>query len=496
MKMKKNNLLFVLIIMFFASTIVNAERNTITIEGSGDEYGNSTVLESDGSFLVVGEFDSTDIDGFENRGDYDGYIIKYDKNGKILWKNTFGGNDYDSLREIVATEDDGYIAVGETCSTDIEGLDITDYCKAVAVKYDNNGKMLWQKTYGENAETYFNTIEKTPDNSYIIGGGYISSSQNGYIVNIDETGSILNHTTLGNAEILFIRAKETSGYLIGNYTQKGTFYSVDKDLNIEWSINCEIYRYINDAIENQNGEVIIVGSYYDENDERIAFITKFDKSGNMIWNKDYEEPKAAFNAVNIDEDGNYIVTGGKKTDKSGELISDALVITYDDKGNIVSEETIEGKNATWLYGMDYESKNGYVYVGSSFENGTTYQDDILIVFDTDDFIYDINTKIVGNGTITISQDKASANTNITFTITPEKGYKLSAVKVTDANGNTVTFKDYTFTMPSSNVTIEAIFIKDETNPDTTDVAVISCIIIIVLGLIGTIYSIRKLIWLK
>lgn len=36
-----------------------------------------------------------------------------------------------------------------------------------------------EKTYGENAETYFNTIEKTPDNTYIIGGGYESSPMGG-----------------------------------------------------------------------------------------------------------------------------------------------------------------------------------------------------------------------------------------------------------------------------------------------------------------------------
>lgn len=49
--------------MLLYTPIVNAERNTITIEGSGEEYGS-----------------------FENNGDYDGYIIKYDKYGKIIWK--------------------------------------------------------------------------------------------------------------------------------------------------------------------------------------------------------------------------------------------------------------------------------------------------------------------------------------------------------------------------------------------------------------------------
>ena len=73
---------------------------------------------------------------------------------------------------------------------------------------------------------------------------------------------------------------------------------------------------------------------------------------------------------------------------------------------------------------------------------------------------------------------------------------IDVIKVTDSNGKEVTFTDYTFTMPSADVTIEVIFIEDKKNPETTDVAVIACIAIIVLGGIGTMYSIRKLSWLK
>ena len=51
-------------------------------------------------------------------------------------------------------------------------------------------------------------------------------------------------------------------------------------------------------------------------------------------------------------------------------------------------------------------------------------------------------------------------------------------------------------MPNANVTIEVSFVEEVKNSETADIAIMSCIIIIILGVIGTIYSIRKLSWLK
>ena len=52
------------------------------------------------------------------------------------------------------------------------------------------------------------------------------------------------------------------------------------------------------------------------------------------------------------------------------------------------------------------------------------------------------------------------------TATDKEGYVLGVVKVTDKDGNVLTFTDYKFTMPSSDVTIEATFLPE--NPETSD----------------------------
>jgi len=71
-----------------------------------------------------------------------------------------------------------------------------------------------------------------------------------------------------------------------------------------------------------------------------------------------------------------------------------------------------------------------------------------------------------NGSISVSPEKAEAGDTVTVIVTPDKGYTLETLTVTDRNGKeiNITAKDgkFTFTMPSSKVTIQATFMEDNT----------------------------------
>ena len=61
------------------------------------------------------------------------------------------------------------------------------------------------------------------------------------------------------------------------------------------------------------------------------------------------------------------------------------------------------------------------------------------------------------GTITADPASATMGEIVTLTVTPADGYELEWLKVVDADGTEITVTDNTFTMPASNVTIEAEF---------------------------------------
>ena len=68
---------------------------------------------------------------------------------------------------------------------------------------------------------------------------------------------------------------------------------------------------------------------------------------------------------------------------------------------------------------------------------------------------------------------------VEFVITPDPGYVLGSVKVTDANGNVVYFTSNRFTMPTADVTIEVEFLV--ANAKTADIAIIGISIIAILA---------------
>ncbi len=76
--------------------------------------------------------------------------------------------------------------------------------------------------------------------------------------------------------------------------------------------------------------------------------------------------------------------------------------------------------------------------------------------------YLITTPTTPNGTVTVSPKSASKGSTVTITATPDAGYQLTTLTVTDNNGKEVSLTDkgsgaYAFTMPGGKVSINAVF---------------------------------------
>lgn len=108
----------------------------------------------------------------------------------------------------------------------------------------------------------------------------------------------------------------------------------------------------------------------------------------------------------------------------------------------------------------------------------------------------IDTKVTeGKGTIEAIKDTRNGE-QITFVVKPEEGYVLGTLKVYDENGNEVpvSLQGLTFTMPNANVTIEATFVVE--NVDTADIAIITIIVVSLIGLMMFISQRKKQAWIK
>ena len=96
------------------------------------------------------------------------------------------------------------------------------------------------------------------------------------------------------------------------------------------------------------------------------------------------------------------------------------------------------------------------YNGSSSSSGSTR--------------YTVSVEDTDNGSVEVSPTRASKGSTVTVTVKPDEGYELDELTVTDKNGESVKLTDkgdgkYTFQMPASKVTVEAVFTAVEPEPE-------------------------------
>ena len=129
-------------------------------------------------------------------------ITKYDKDMNIIWENTIDSK-YDSTFYSVLRVSDGYLAVGSYISKE-EQIDLHTR-DGILVKYDNDGKRLWQKDYSVLSDTEFYKIIDDGNDNYIVIGQSIYENMEmgshvtggGIITRYDKDGNLLAHNNYG-----------------------------------------------------------------------------------------------------------------------------------------------------------------------------------------------------------------------------------------------------------------------------------------------------------
>ncbi|HDL02785.1 MAG TPA: T9SS type A sorting domain-containing protein [candidate division Zixibacteria bacterium] len=104
--------------------------------GSGGESGYAVRETFDGGFIAIGATGSFG-DGYSSL-----YVVRVDAYGDSLWANTYGGTGSDLGYAVEPTTDGGFLLAGGTASFG------SGYTDGYLVKIDSDGNVVWQKTYG------------------------------------------------------------------------------------------------------------------------------------------------------------------------------------------------------------------------------------------------------------------------------------------------------------------------------------------------------------
>ncbi len=149
---------------------------------------------SDGGYIICGNSATSNnglLTGIPNNGGIDGWILKVDANGTIQWQKLLGGADADEINGIIQMSDGTYLCAGYTNSSNtgtLSGLTSFGLSDGWIVKLDATGNVVWQQNYGGSNTDNFLGLKNSEDaNIYVVGKS--NSSADGTFTGITSNGN-------------------------------------------------------------------------------------------------------------------------------------------------------------------------------------------------------------------------------------------------------------------------------------------------------------------
>src|SRR6218665_890492 len=152
--------------------------------GVFNDRATSVQSTTDGGCIVSGY---GSLDGNNDAG-MDGWILKLTATGAVEWHKMVGGTGMDTFYSVQQTSDGGFIAAGNTASSDgnISGGNATqNNYESLAVKFDASGNIKWYNSFGGSNLDMAYSIIQLPDGGYVMGGYTVSPNVPGYHGNCD-----------------------------------------------------------------------------------------------------------------------------------------------------------------------------------------------------------------------------------------------------------------------------------------------------------------------
>ena len=152
------------------------EWNT-TLGGSGADFGIDAVLTQDNGYVVLGFIGGDSGDISVHHGAFDYWVVKLSQLGELIWEKSLGGSGPDWARSLVLTKDNSYLIAGESASNDGDVVNLNGGLEIWLSKVNDQGSLIWQKSFGGSKADACYSIGLTNDGGYILTGA--TSSNNG-----------------------------------------------------------------------------------------------------------------------------------------------------------------------------------------------------------------------------------------------------------------------------------------------------------------------------
>jgi hypothetical protein len=269
--------------------------------GTGNEWCYGITHDYLNNSYVVGTFEEEAFfsdTSLISSGGSDGFIIKYDSSGQLVWAKELGGIDYDGIYSITADSSGTFFITGwfsNTIIIDDTTLISSGGADIFIAKFDNTGKNIWaQKAGGFNFDVGHEIRLDNTSSSLFVTGAF----QNEAIF----SGS----TLISNGDLDFFFVKyDTSGTLL--WAKQGG--SIGQDFPWDMDIGNDNSMYVSgqaEFISEFEGTIL---------NEPAWVIIKYSNSGQLQWAK-----SIGYIGIGVDKSDNSFLSGNTKYDSAGTVL--------------------------------------------------------------------------------------------------------------------------------------------------------------------------------
>lgn len=392
-------------------TKLNSEGSLIWsthLGGYENDYGYDITVDNNDNIIITGITYSNDfpiINGFSFfiSSYVDGFIVKLNKNGILLWSTYLGGNGDDNLNAVKVDSNENIIIIGDTYSSDFPIYNSNashnyGYQDVFITKVDKNGSLLWSTIIGGEYNDYGKSVYIDYFNNIIITG-YTQSSN-------FPTLNAFQRSNLGYFNCFIANFSSFGVLKSSTYFGGSGNYDTSNDIAIDKNNNIIITGNTNDFSEFPSTNSDLVSSSHNQ----ACFLTKFISLKKPIkFNSNYSIQSSNLlggtfgntyaKGVKIDHKKNTIIIGDTTASDIAELnsynnvysgFSDVFIAKYAKDSSLIWFTYLGGKSYDYSNAIAIDSKDNIVVTGytksTDFPTLNAYDDTKSISDSSDAFV--------------------------------------------------------------------------------------------------------------
>lgn len=354
------------------------------IGGRLDDEAHAVVEMPDGGFALAGH---TRSHGMLDR---DAWILRLDREGKVLWQQVIGGPMTEKVFGIAATRQGHVVIAGKTYSVGAGGSD------ALIARFDAGGELLWQKTYGGEYNDGVRSIATLAEGGFILAGSKGGADDDdAWVIALDENGGKRwerTHGTPGEDGAVSITQAVDGGFAVAGYTQRPGLSSFDNwvvrlDLRGEMIWQRHFARGIFSAgtaiSAAPEGGFFVAGLSQDRTPrDSKSWVIRLAHDGRTLWKQlsQNDGSNEAWGAASTSDGGVVVVSAAQA---KGRGKSKARLVRFAPDGEVVWSRNVGGRTWDRPTAVITTRDGGIVVTGYTTGRGAGYQDVWVVRLDSE-----------------------------------------------------------------------------------------------------------------